>query len=246
MGTEDDLTSQNEEEMLMRRAIVLTIGVILALMVAAPLASATQAAQDGTLQARVGKLGATWWQWAGSDPTATNSVVGSYSYKTEVGAIKCDGSNPRAAWFLAGTADGSAVTRDCRAPADTRIFFPVTTFVCGPAWSDPFNTEEELRAECNGLVDAALEGATPYATVDGKQVRMVRADTPAFEATVPADNPFGVVGGTSISVADGLWVVLPRGLSNGRHTVRFGGTFTNPFDPGSTFSQDNTYNLKVR
>jgi hypothetical protein len=177
MGTEDDLTSQNEEEMLMRRAIVLTIGVILALMVAAPLASATQAAQDGTLQARVGKLGATWWQWAGSDPTATNSVVGSYSYKAEVGAIKCDGSNPRAAWFLAGTADGSAVTRDCRAPADTRIFFPINTFVCGPAWSDPFNTEEELRAECNGLVDAALEGATPYATVDGKQVRMVRADT---------------------------------------------------------------------
>lgn len=68
----------------MRRAIVLTIGVILALVVAAPLASATQ---DGALQARVGKLGATWWQWAGSDPTATNSVVGSYSYKTDVGAI---------------------------------------------------------------------------------------------------------------------------------------------------------------
>jgi hypothetical protein len=246
METEDDLTSQNEEETLMRRAMMLTIGVILALMAAAPLASATQAAEDGTLQARVGKLGATWWQWAGSDPTATNSVVGSYSYKTDVGAIKCDGSNPSSAWFLAGTADGSAVTRDCRAPADTRIFFPVVTFVCGPAWSDPYNTEEELRAECNGLVDAALEGATPYATVDGKQVRMVRADTPAFEAKVPADNPFGVVGGTSISVADGLWVVFPRGLSNGRHTVRFGGTFTNPFDPGSTFSQDNTYRLRVK
>jgi hypothetical protein len=88
---------------------VLTVGAILALMVAAPLASATQAAQDGALQVRVGKLGATWWQWAGSDPTATNSVVGRYSYKSEVGAIKCDGSNPSAAWFLAGTADGSVV-----------------------------------------------------------------------------------------------------------------------------------------
>jgi hypothetical protein len=160
--------------MLMGRPIVLTIGAILALMVAAPLASATQAAEDGTLQARVGKLGATWWQWAGSDPTATNSVVGSYSYKTDEGAIKCDGSNPKAAWFLAGTADGSAVTRDCRAPSGTRIFFPVLSYVCGPAWSDPYNTEEGLRAECNGLVDTALEGATLYATVDGKQVRMVR------------------------------------------------------------------------
>ena len=128
-------------------------------------------------------------------------MAGSYGYKTEEGAIKCDGSNPSAAWFLAGTADGSAVARDCRVPANTRIFFPVVTYVCGPAWSDPYNTESELRAEYNSLVDAALEGATPYATVDGKQVRMVRADTPAFEATVPADNPFGVIGGTSISAA---------------------------------------------
>ena len=225
---------------MVRRAIVLALSVILALMVVAPLASA----QSG--EARIGKLGATWWQWAGKPPTPTNHVVGSYSDKTAVGAIKCDGSNPSPAWFLAGTADGSVVTRHCTAPANTRIFFPVATFVCGPAWSDPYDTESELRAECNSLMDAALAGATPYARVDGENVWMLRADTPAFVATVPANNPFGVKGGTSISVADGLWVLLPKGLPRGRHKIRFGGTFTNPFDPSVTYSQDNTYNLKIK
>jgi hypothetical protein len=210
-------------------------------MVAAPLASA----QAG--QTQVGKLGAAWWQWAGPKPTATNPVVGSYSYKTDIGAIKCDGSNPSGAWFLAGTSDGSAVTRECKAPANTKIFFPLVTNVCGPAWSDPYNTESELRAECNTIIDNTLNNANPYARVDGKKVRMVRADTPLFESTaVPADNPFGVVGGTSIAVADGLWVLLPNGLSKGKHTVEFGGTFTNPFDASATFSQNNTYNLKVQ
>jgi hypothetical protein len=173
-------------------------------------------------------------------------VVGPYSYKTDVGAIKCDGSNPSQAWFLAGTADGSTVTRDCKAPAGTRIFFPVVSYVCGPAWSDPYDTESELRAECNSLMDTALQNASPYARVDGKSVPMVRADTPQFASTVPADNPFGVVGGESISVADGLWVSLPKGLPKGRHTVRFGGKFTNPFDPSTTYSQDNTYNLTLK
>jgi hypothetical protein len=231
-----------------KRAIVMVISVILALAVAAPLVSA-QTGQGSAGQPQAGKLGASWWQWAGKNPTATNPVVGSYSYKTDVGAIKCDGNNPSGAWFLAGTTDGSTVTRDCRAPANTKIFFPVFSFVCGPAWSDPFNTESELRAECNGLVDTALDKATPYAMVDGKNVRMVHADTPAFEATMPLapDNPFGVAGGTSISVADGLWVTLPAdALSRGKHTVKFGGTFTNPFDTSTTLTQNNTYNLTVR
>jgi hypothetical protein len=236
-----------------RRIIVIALSVILALMVAAPMASG-QVGYGSAGQSQVGKLGAAWWQWAGAPVTAKNPVVDSYSYKTDVGAIKCNGSNPSGAWFLAGTADGSKVKRKCTAPANTKIFFPVFSFVCGPAWSDPENTERELRAKCNSLIDTALDKVTPYARVDGKNVRMVRADTPAFYATVPLapDNPFGVVGGKSISVADGLWVLLPEGLSQGKHKVAFGGTFTNPFfnpsDPDSspTLSQNNTYKLKVK
>jgi hypothetical protein len=238
----------------MKRMIVVAVSFLLALMVAAPLASATQGGQDtAAVQSNVGELGAAWWQWAGSARTATNPTVDSYSYTTKVGAIKCDGSNPTGAWFLAGTSSGpSTVTRDCTAPANTPIFFPVVTYVCGPAWSDPFNTESELRDECNSLIDTVLTNATPFARVDGKNVRMVRADTPVFESKVPKDNPFGVVGGKSIAVADGLWVLLPKGLSPGQHTIEFGGTFTNPFydpaDPNSspTFTIDATYNLTVQ
>lgn len=231
----------------MRRILMMAISVILALMLAAPLASA-QAGQRSARHEQVEKLGAAWWQWAGSPPTATNPTVGSYSYKTDVGAIKCNGSNPSGAWFLAGTSSGpSTVTRTCTAPAHTKIFFPVFTFVCGPAWSDPFNTARELEKECTSFMDTALSNATPYAKVDGKSVRIDRAHTAAFKSKVPKDNPFGVVGGTSIAVADGLWVLLPEGLSKGKHTVKFGGTITNPFVAnGPPLSQNVTYKLTVK
>ena len=228
----------------MRRIVVLALGVLLALGLAAPMASA-QVGQGAKASGKAGELAADWWQWALSEPTTTNPLVGSYS-----GGPQCDGRPlgdvPGKKWFLAGSFDGSVVERTCTMPVGTQLFFPVGNVVF--LITEPGENEEIAREYVNEFMDAVLADPefSMVVTVDGKEVkakRIVRADSPLFTATLPEDNLFsaccGLPAGEYDAVADGLWAALPP-LPPGEHTIHF-----EISAPSLGFSQDNTYNLTV-
>jgi hypothetical protein len=218
-----------------KRAIVLALSVILALLVAVPIACG-QAAQDAVTSEQAREWAADWGIWAfDKKSTSESPLVGGYT-----GGAQCNGLGPNGSsdkvWFLAGTLDGSKVTRTCDAPTEYRIFFPVynITDVNTPG----AQTEEELQQEDKGWTDAALAKPKPklFATVDGTTVEMKRLDSPSslFHFTFPPNNPVNFRSGNYVGVTDGVWVALPP-LPEGQHTIHFGGN-----------GQDNTYKLTVK
>jgi hypothetical protein len=224
----------------MKRVVLMALSVVLALVLAAPVASA-QAGQGAEASGETAELAAGWWQWALSKPTEVNPLIGGDpNYREE----QCDGQPSTGTsggkWFLAGTLDGSAVERTCTMPAGKQPYFPVVNYVF--LITEPGETEEIARQAANDYIDGVL--ADPKfrmrVTVDGKKVKtseIVRADSPLFTAEVPEGGllPAGSYDG----VTDGLWVTLPP-LSEGEHTIHF-----EMSAPSAGFSQDNTYNLTV-
>jgi hypothetical protein len=97
-----------------KRAIVMAISVLLALIVAAPIASGQSSSQSQT----IGKLTGDWWNWAVS--TNPSPLEGSYT-----GGTQCDGSFVDGVFFLGGSQTKKAVKRTCTVPANTPILFPV-------------------------------------------------------------------------------------------------------------------------
>ena len=224
-----------------KRISALTIPVLLALvLLAAPMALG-QVGQGSKASGKAAQLAADWFVWALEKPTDVNPTQGEYS-----GGPKCDGQPlsdaPGRKWFLAGTFDGSEVTRNCTAPVGTQFFFPVANSFC--AEPPGTLTEEQYRQCAKAFVDNVL--ADPElrisVTVDGKEVngkRIVRADTPLFTFTLPKDNIFGAPPGVYEGVGDGLWAALPP-LSKGEHTIHI-----EVSAPSTGFSQDTTYILTV-
>jgi len=83
-------------------------------------------------------------------------------------------------------------------------------------------------------VDTGLATEEPYATLDGKALKIRRITTEEFTLILPEDNifdcpqcdpPFDLAGGPYpyAAVSDGLWVYLPKGLKPGEYTLEFGG-----------------------
>ncbi len=220
----------------MKRIMVMAFGVVLALVVASPMASA-QVGQGAAASGKAAELAAEWWQWALSRPVEDNPLFGGDpDYNDE----QCDGQpvsdTPGKKWFLAGTFDGSAVERTCTMPVGRQLFFPVVNVAVVP---DPGETEEEVLAQANEFIDSVLADPELSMTVsvDGKTVkakRLVRAEAPLFTGESPLLDP-----GSYQAVADGLWAALPP-LSKGEHTIHF-----EISAPSVGFSQDNTYHLTV-
>ena len=224
----------------MKRVVLIALGVLLALVLASPVAFA-RVEQDTQASAGTSQLAAEWWQWAVSKPVDENPLLGGDPDYSEE---QCDGQPLSGAsgetWFLAGTLDGSHVERTCTAPAGKQLFFPVVNYVF--FITEPGETEEIARQAANDYIDGLV--ADPRfkmrVTVDGKKVKssqIIRADSPLFTATVPEGGllPAGSYDG----VTDGLWVTLPS-LPEGEHTIHF--TMS---APNAGFSQDNTYYLTV-
>jgi hypothetical protein len=216
--------------------MVMVIGALLALLVAAPMAFG-EVANGSAASEQARELSAAWWPWALEKSTAASPLNGSYD-----GGPQCDGQAANGSlqdvWFLAGTITSEKVERTCTVPTGREIFFPVFNLL-------DFNvpgaqTEEELQKEVVGWTNDAL--AHPkrplFATVDGVPVEMKRLASPSdlFHYTIESGDyltVFGVEPGPYVGVTDGVWVTLPP-LSKGYHTIHFGGN-----------GQNNTYNLKV-
>jgi hypothetical protein len=206
-----------------KRAIVIAISVILALAVAAPIASGQTASQPQDLKALSGE----WWTWAISKPSPLD---GDY-----ILGRRCKGEFVEGVFFLAGTQGGEA-TRTCTVPADTALFFPVlNSFIT--------DDEEAYPEGPTNFVDTALANGEFSATLDGEDLEIIRIATGPFTLTVPKPNIFKAPPGPYTAVSDGLWVYLPQGLEPGEYTLQFGGTSVTA--EGEPFSLDVTYNLKV-
>jgi hypothetical protein len=227
----------------MRRLVLMALGVVLALSLAAPAALGQVRHDPNAYGKGAAALAADWWTWALSKPAAESPLLGSYSDD------RCDGqpvtSTPGDVWFLAGVSlSGDPAVRTCTVPADTSLFFPAANYVY--VNTDPGETQRDARRFAKEFIDELL--AAPdlsiAVTVDGTEVpsdAIVRADSSLFTIPLPKDNLFGIDPGNYYrAVADGLWVTLPP-LSEGEHTIHI-----EVSAPSVGFSQDVTYNLTVQ
>src|SRR5215203_6307250 len=202
----------NRRNTVVKRAIVVAISVILALVVAAPIASGKSSSQSQNL----GQLTAEWWNWAIS--TNPSPLEGSYK-----GGAQCNGEYVEGVFFLSGSLATDPETRTCTVPAHTPILFSPFNYLCSEVLGDP----EPLDTACaTPTTDAVIDPSSSfYARVDGKDANQQRIASGLFQWTIPVHNSLGLPAGTYESAQDGLWVYLENGLTTGQHTVQFGGTF---------------------
>lgn len=229
----------------MKRMIVMAISIVLALTLAAPVASGKVGQGPNAFGKGAAALSADWWTWALSKPTAESPLIGDYSDD------RCDGQPVTSTrgdtwWFLAGAVEAvgedTEVVRTCTVPADTPLFFPVVNAIF--VITDPGETQKEARQAVNEFIDSVLADPefSMVVTVDGTEVQsdaIVRADSPLFTIRLPENNLFGLDAGKYRAVSDGLWVTLPP-LSEGEHTIHI-----EMSAPNVGFSQDITYHLTV-
>jgi hypothetical protein len=258
----------------MKRIIVMAISVVLALIVAAPIAFG-QVGQGSKASGTAGELGAAWWSWLVSTPKSENPSIDSYT-----GGPKCDGQpvteTKGKKWFLAGSPGqasedgleviaGSGAERTCTVPAGTQLYLPVVNILCATPVDG--ETPEQLSACAKNLMDDFLADGSYDVEVDDQDVRakrLIRAESAPFaidfyegedESTFEDDNIFAEFGyvGEQTATSDGLWVTLPP-LSKGEHKIEWGGLFDyeggpiyeeGPIYPPFQFAQDTTYNITV-
>jgi hypothetical protein len=219
-----------------KRAIVIALSVILALALAAPIASGQTSSQGQNL----GKLTGEWWNWAVS--TNPSPLEGSYK-----GGTQCDGNFVDGVFFLGGSTTSKAVKRTCTVPAGTPILFPVVNVVCSEAPTVPtdggFTGDPKPYTKCSkDFLDTVLEGSTTFATLDGQNLEIQRLESGPFTWTFPTRSDVfpSIPPGSYEAAASGLWVYLPQGLEPGTYTLTFGGTY-----PNVGFEQTITYTLTV-
>src|SRR5215212_6992988 len=101
----------NRSKTMVKRAIVVAISVLLALVVAAPIATAQQPTKNPSLAT----LTALWWDWAAA--TDPSPLEGNYAAEDD----RCDGDFVDGVFFLAGSTSSGTVERTCTVPANTPL-----------------------------------------------------------------------------------------------------------------------------
>jgi hypothetical protein len=240
----------NRRRTIVKRIIIMALGVLLALALASPIALA-QVEQGADAAGTPEELAVAWAQWAYSKPVDEDSpLIGRDPNYSEA---RCDGTpvSPTQGntWFLAGTTDGKPVLRTCTMPVGNQLFFPVVSSLAFPFL--PGETPESVRQEqAIAFIEAVLADPefSMLVTVDGKKVdsnQIVRATSaPYFTLTLPEENvfdPFVEVpaGEYEGATVDGLWVTLPP-LPPGKHMIHF-----KMEAPNVGFKQNNIYKLTV-
>jgi hypothetical protein len=137
-----------------------------------------------------------------------------------------------------------------RLPAGTALFLTIRDVETSSLEAPPFHGDTEARQRANSRWWADhIVGV--FCIIDGVPVRHLHAyrfSTPHIHFTAPAAWIFGNTGGPSTSVGDGYYVMVEP-LSEGRHTIHYGGTFH--FDAGEIspeqvdFVKDITIDLRV-
>jgi hypothetical protein len=135
------------------------------------------------------------------------------------------------------------------------LFFPLVNafqvdcsppYSCGDAttaWNElenAFGSITGLSATIDQVPVQNLDPvSTPYRACAGP---VPRCTAPAFNVTLPAENPYGAPAGIyGPTVADGVYLLVAP-LRPGAHTITFGATV---LYNGASSTQDITYNLVV-
>jgi hypothetical protein len=142
---------------------------------------------------------ATWWQWASTEPTATNPVVDSTG-------VHCARNQPAGMWFLAGTF-GDRARRRCTVSPGVPLVVPAVNL----AGSDERDCRD-FMADASGTIE-----------FDGAQVQLERIEHEPITFTAGAGNPVTGDAGVTERAGCGLWARIPAPAS-GEHTVRIHGT----------------------
>jgi hypothetical protein len=194
-----------------------------------------------------GEWSAKWWQFVFSIPVADNPLLND---------DKCAVGQSGKVWFLTGKfcVGGGCppvlnVTRSCRIPSGTALFFPIANSEVDNLGVDPPLTLEQLRE----IAKAGQDGVQSMtAEIDGRPVNGLdpaisspyRVVSPVFDYTIPENNIYDVFGfdfppqTVEGAVADGAFLMLAP-LSVGQHTIRFTASF------GGGFGFDVTYFINV-
>src|SRR5438874_1039571 len=182
-----------------------------------------------------GEWAAAWWQWALTQPAATNPVL------DQTGA-NCSVGQEGKVWFLAGSFGSEPVNRTCTVPAGTALLIPVLNYVYCAFATDPpeQRTEEFVRSQVSFVPDLAT-GLT--ASVDGVSVTDIHGryfeESSLFSVVLPEDNIFGLPEGFVLDpCVDAGYYILVRPLPPGEHNIHFAGAL-------GDFSLDVTYEITV-
>lgn len=216
---------------------------VLILMVLGPIA-----AQAQILPVKpYGELTAKWWQWGVSIPAEQNPI-------TDPTGAFCDVGQSGVVWFLAGTTGGSA-TRSCTIPFGKAILFPIITAEWSVSEAEANGGNCFIPDVISGTSVTALKACAKAqidhvtfkeAVIDGVNVENLdnyRVQSPVFRFDAVQDNVFAIPPGTSKSVSNGFWILLPP-LPKGQHDIHFHGTAYFPeFD--FTFDTETTYNILI-
>jgi hypothetical protein len=196
--------------------------------------------------ASYGEWSTRHWQWLYSLPVDHNPLFDT---------ADCSTGQTDHVWFLGGTFTTTTVggtvigrvTRECKIPSGTDLFFPLLDAECSTLEGNG-TTEAELRACARSDADLIIPGSL-FCVIDGTPVSdpsQFRVQSPLFTfGPLPANNALGAPqGSTSPSVSDGYFVML-KPLSVGEHTLHFGGTADLTPVGGPIFIQDITYHITV-
>ena len=179
---------------------------------------------------------AKWWQWALTQPVASNPVL-------DPNGADCAEGQSGHVWFLAGSFDSAPVTRTCTIPTGRALLVPVINYAYFAFLEDPpgQRTEDYVRSQV-----AVAKATALTASIDGVAVPDVASyyeQSTLFSVTLPADNLFGLPAGFVLepSADAGYYLMVPP-LPRGEHTISFSGTLA---FPDREFSIDVTYHLTI-
>jgi hypothetical protein len=194
--------------------------------------------------------GATWWKWLYETPAENHPILDTTGENCAVG-------QPATGPFYLVGAFGGMETRDCTAPADRPLFFPIGNFSgdnCGVPEEDQLTDEEIIEfansdaisfEEMSLTIDDTVVGDTP------EDFAAYRTEATEYSYDVPAEGSlyasFGLdfTGHCEPSYASGYWIMLEP-LSAGDHSLNFS-VHNAPSMEGAMdgYDLEITYNLTI-
>lgn len=191
-----------------------------------------------------GEWSKAWWTWALSLEDDGHPVLSE-------GEVDCSVGQRRKVWYLAGTAGGDPVLRNCNVKRGRSLLYPLINAVFINVAGDCDRPEGCTIDEKRGLLDFLFStfACNLFSIVDGIPtvygVTTARTQSPAFLAEVQ-NNIFVPEGTTDPeAISDGFWVLIPP-LAEGDHTISFGGGLCDPATGEAFFETAVTYELTVQ
>ena len=179
---------------------------------------------------------ADWWQWAVGTPADHNPVL-------DTTGANCAVNQPVPGVFLlAGTLDGSTVTRSCTVPVGTAFLIPILNDAFFAQQTDP--PDQRTEAFVRSQVTCVETSPTLSLVVDGESLpnpSSLLEKSTLFSVELPPNNVFGAPAQLLSPSADEGYYGFVEPLTPGSHTVHIVAS-----SAACNATQNATYNLTVQ